>query len=203
MDYAIDTVFGKLICRTDADGIALQIGRRRHAARWVEVTAAALVVFPNSSEDSAVPSDVWGKLGEGLPGLGRLMDINTFMAENYRQVILARGPLARRAIRAPLPMDDPAAQALVAEIQQRLGDRWQQEVAIADHYQALGIKRQWWAIPASILFLIALGYTVAFACAGFTTLAEGDFNLPLPAWIGMGVWLALIGAILFVYRRMK
>ena len=104
-------------------------------------------------------------------------------------------------VRVPLPLDDPDAQNLVHTVQLALGGRWVGEVSIADHYKALGVKRPWWTVPASLLFLVGLGYVIVFACVGFTSLAEGNLNLPPALWVGMVAWLLIVGSIAWLYRR--
>jgi hypothetical protein len=201
MTQQIETVFGTLHWDADDAGVEFEIGGRRQAARWEEITRAALVRTGNPETESGVPADVMEEIGKGLPGLGRLTNINARMAENYRQLVLARGRSARRAIRVPIPVDDAGAQDLIGMIRQHLGDRWQQETDMANHYRALGIQRPWWAIPVSILFIVGLGYIVAFACTGFSSLAEGNFHLPPLLWVGMAIWLIIMAGIAFLYRR--
>jgi hypothetical protein len=201
MTQQIETVFGTLLWHTDEEGVEFEIRGRRQVARWEEITGAALVRTSNAEKESGVPTEVMEEIGQGLPGLGRLMGVNVHMAENYRQLVLARGRSARRAIRMPVPVDDPGAHELVQRIEQRLGDRWKLETDMANHYQALGIHRPWWTIPVSILFIVGLGYIVAFACAGFSALSEGNLDLPPLIWIGMATWLIIVGGIVFLYRR--
>ena len=197
----IETFLGPLSWQADEVGIRFEIGGKRDEARWDEITAAALVRTDSAAADSYVLDDVWQGLGRGLPGLGKLIGVNAYMAENYWQLVLAKGTDQKRAIRMPLPMDDAGTHSLVEGLKQRLGIRWRGETTMGDHYKTLDMKQPRWTIPVSILFIIGLGYIVAFACMGFTSLAEGNFSLPTLVWAGMVVWLAIVGGIAYLYRR--
>ena len=74
-----------------------------------------------------------------LPGLRRLTKIRDRLAEDYVQLILARGRSSFKAIRVPLPKENPDARLLVQEVQRNLEERWVEELPIEQHMKALGL----------------------------------------------------------------
>jgi hypothetical protein len=202
MPIRVETVLGPLTWQSDQTGFEVTFPGRTARCQWDEITAAGLVESAMPMARAGVPAPVLGGLGKYLPGLGQLTRINEHLAENYRTLVLARGPNHTRAIRIPLPLADEEAAELAHEVHQRLADRWVGDIEIGDSYQRLGLRQPWWTIPFSILFFIALGLTMSLTCVGVTAIFEGSFNLPLAVWIGMAVWFILIGSIIFLYRRL-
>lgn len=195
-------MLGPLTWQSDQIGFEVTFPGRTARGQWDEITAAGLVESAMPMARAGVPAPVLGGMGKYLPGLGQLTRINEHLAENYRTLVLARGPDQARAIRIPLPLDDEEAAHLVRETYQCLADRWVGDIEIGDSYQRLGLRQPWWTIPFSILFFVALGLTMSLTCVGVTAISEGSFNLPLVVWIGMAVWLILIGSIIYLYRRL-
>jgi hypothetical protein len=206
MTYTIETMLGQLSWDADDESLKVSFRGRDTRALWREVTAAGLVESAMAFSETSTPPALFSQLSRFLPGVGKLADINENLAENYRTLTLARGSADSRAVRLPLPFEDEAAAALVDEVQQRVGSRWAGEIALGESYRRLGLARPWWTIPVTLVYLVALALTLLFACTGFAALGmilQGEpIEIPLPAWIGMGAWLLLIGGILFLYRRM-
>ena len=202
MVMQVDTVLGPLTWESGDTCFEFAFSGRTTRGLWSDITAAGLVETAMPMARAGVPAPVLSGIGKYLPGLGQLTQINEHLAENYRTLALARGPAHQRAIRIPLPLADDKAARLAQEIHERLADRWVGDIEIGDSYQRLGIRQPWWTIPVSILFLIALGLTVAMTCMGFTAIFDGSFDLPPAIWAGMALWLILIGSIVYLYRRL-
>jgi len=205
MRRLFDTVVGAVRWQVDDVGPEVATGSKKPGRiAWDSITAAGLVQMQVAASQRDVPGKVLDGLGEGLPGLDRLLHINDSMAEEYRQLVLARGAAFSRAVRILIQIGDAEAMALVDEVRMRLGSRWKGDLSVSkSHHKELGMRLPWWTAPASVMFMVGLGYTVLFACAGFSALQEGTFDLPPVIWIGMAVWLALMGLIAFAYRRMR
>ncbi|MEJ2208387.1 MAG: hypothetical protein P8129_05045 [Anaerolineae bacterium] len=175
--------------------LTVSVRRRTRRLGWTEVTAAGLVHLPDPDVPAGMPLNL-------LPGLGKLVDLNRREAQELRQLVLARGPSSFRALRIPIPVDEPGAMALVTAVQTKLGDRWIGEVAMEDHQAALGLSTPWWFYPLFGLGFVAFGLTILLAIGAFESLSSGQVTgVPPLAWVALLLWVILVGGILFLYRR--
>jgi hypothetical protein len=200
MDNEYNTPFGRITWESDSEGLQVRLKQRRHRILWKEITRAGLVKFSESGTPEGMQADI-------LPGLDRLFDLNKITSENLHQLVLARGKAQSRALRIPIPTGDPNAQALVEKVEQQVGARWVGEVSMAGHMKALGIGVPWWFYPLFVVGFILFGYMIILAIGAFAGLESFSLSeiadVPMIAWIALGIWLVIIGYIFLVYRRMR
>lgn len=179
----------------DQDGIRIIRRRRIMLLRWQEISRAGLVSFSPPNLPPDFPA-------QAMPGLNRVFDLNQRLAGQYAQLVLARGKSVFRAVRVPIPADQPAAAALVDEVCLHLAGRWIGRVPMEKQRQALGLSNPWWYYPVLIAGLAVFGLIVLLAAGAFEALATGSLaDVPLIAWLALLGWLVIVGAILFLYRR--
>jgi len=107
---------------------------------------------------------------ELLPGLGRLAATSRKMMQAHRLLVLAqaRARGRPRAFLVSLPVDDPNAEALLAEVKRRLGSRWRgEDWELKALKQDLGATYPRWYWPAGLLFALLLAAVSVFAIAGW------------------------------------
>jgi hypothetical protein len=189
------TVAGNVCWEADADGLTIRVRNRSRKLRWREVTAAGLVQLPGAAVPADMPTSI-------LPGLGKLVDLDRRLAREQRQLVLARGGSTFRAVRIPIPLDEPEAKALVEMVRGHVGDRWIGELPMAEHQRALGLSIPWWFYPLFAVGFVAFGLTILLAIGAFQALSTGDVaGVPPLAWLALVFWGVLAGGILFVYRN--
>lgn len=190
-----DTIAGTVTWESGADGLLITRTRRVVRLRWQEISRAGLVSFDRPNPPPDFPAQT-------LPGLGGLFTLNTRLAGEYRQLVLARGKSAFSAVRVPIPTAEPQAAALVEEVRRHLGGRWAGELPMARHSQALGMGNPWWYYPLLFLGLTVFGLAILLAAGAFPAIASGSVaDVPLLAWLALLVWLLMTGVILFLYRK--
>jgi hypothetical protein len=186
---------GDVDWEADTQGLTIRFRNRTRQLRWREITAAGLVHFPGPD----VPTDMPTRI---LPGLGRLVDLDRRLAREQRQLVLARGRSTFRAVRIPIPLDEPEAAALVQAVRRHLADQWAGEMSLEEHQRALGLSTPWWFYPLFAVGFVAFGLIILLAIGAFQSLTSGDLaGVPVLAWIALAFWAVLVGGILFVYRR--
>lgn len=188
------TIAGRARWSADADGLDLTAGRRRWRLRWAEITRAGLIHLPAPDLQAGFPTRI-------LPGLGRLFAIGRSLERDYRQLALARGRSSWRMVRVAVPLGDPEANALVEEVAGRLGSRWVGEIPMASHYRALGVAYPWLVIPLFVILLVGAIPGFILAAGTFIALQQGKLGeIPPAGWAALAVWLAILGAIFYIYR---
>jgi hypothetical protein len=189
------TAVGSVSWEADAQGLKVTFRNRTRQLRWPEITAAGLVHFSELDASAGMPTQI-------LPGLGKLFALNRWLAREQRQLVLARGRSTFRAVRIPIPVEEPKAMALVEQVRQAVGDRWIGEVSIQDHQSALGLSTPWWFYPLFGLGMAVFGLTIVLAIGAFQALSDGQVaGVPPLAWVALLFWVVLVGGILLLYRR--
>ena len=191
------TAAGRVDWQADAAGLKLTFRKRTRQMRWADITAAGLVYFSDPDVPRDMPTDL-------LPGLGKLLDLNHWLVREQRQLVLARGHSTFRAVRVPIPAQDPKALALVETVRQNLGSRWVGAVSIQDHQSALGLSTPWWFYLLFGFGFVAFGLMILLAIGAFEALSSGQVSgVPPVAWLALLFWVILVGGILFLYRRRR
>jgi hypothetical protein len=189
------TAVGSVGWEADATGLQIAFHNRTRHLQWTEVTAAALVHFSSPDASAGIPTNM-------LPGLGNLFALNRWLAREQGQLVLARGRSTFRAMRIPIPLEEPGAMALVRETQRYLDQRWIGELPFADHQVAMGMSTPWWFYLLFGLGFVTFGLTILLAIGAFQGLTSGDLaGVPAVAWIALLFWVILVGSVLFIYRR--
>jgi len=197
MSNQFATAVGSVSWEADAQGLKVTFRQRTRQLRWLEITAAGLVHFSEPDSSTGMPTQI-------LPGLGKLFALDRWLAREQRQLVLARGRSTFRALRIPIPVQEPAAMALVEQVRQTLGEKWIGEVSMQDHQSALGLSTPWWFYPLFGLGMAAFGLTILLAIGAFQALSSGQVaEVPPLAWVALLFWVALAGGILLLYRRRK
>ena len=161
-------------------------------ACWSEITRAGIVEYPNQRMPENFPYAI-------LPGLRRLIGIRDSLAEDYVQLVLARGRSPFKALRVPLPKENPDARLLVEEVKRNLGERWIGELPLEQHMKALGLRYQWWFHPAFAVGFIFFGFMLFLAMGAYGAVTSGRLDqVPLIAWIALLLW---VGVVLWILAR--
>jgi hypothetical protein len=194
MQGEFPTVAGTARWSSSDAGLEIEIRGRVRTLGWQEVTRAGLVQLPGEGPPSDFPVQM-------LPGLGRLFQLNRTLAQEYRQLVLARGRSSRRMFRMPVPVDEPDAMALVEEVRRHVEERWVGEVPMKEHYKALGVRYPWLVIPLYIAGLIVSIPLCLMSSGAYLALQRGGVaEVPPVAWLVLVLWLILIGWIFYMYR---
>jgi hypothetical protein len=131
MTGTFDTALGPVCWTSDDAGLELTIGSHELCCLWPEITAAGLLQGQVPAAAAGAPSQGLGESG-GPPRPGRMLRLKHTTVVTYRQLVLALGSSYRDAARIPIPMEDPEAMALVAEVRSRVGARWRGQFTILD-----------------------------------------------------------------------
>ncbi|HBY93768.1 MAG TPA: hypothetical protein DEP84_07320 [Chloroflexi bacterium] len=195
MGGEFETAFGRVRWEVDEDGLWITHSRRVRQVHWQEITRAGLVRLSDPNVPDNFPTQI-------LPGLGTLFDLNRSLAEDYQQLVLARGRSPFRAYRVPIPIAKASALALVEEVRKRVGERWVGEISMAGHTRALGLSNPWWFYPIFVMSFLGVGLLVLLAGGAYTALTTGSLaDVPLVAWLALVLWLVLVGLLFFLLRR--
>lgn len=195
MDGEFGTIAGIVTWESDADGLLIIRKRGPLRLRWQEISRAGLVSFDRPHPPPDFPAQT-------LPGLGQLFTLNARLANEYRQLVLARGPSAFSAVRVPIPTGEPEAAALVEEVRHRLADRWAGELPMAHHSRAMGMGNPWWYYPLLLAGLAVFGLAIVLAAGAFPAITGGSLaEVPPLAWLALLAWLLITGMLIYLYRK--
>lgn len=186
----------------DDEGLRIASRRLRREAPWQTLTGGGLVRMRSIELEAMGPEAM-----ELLPGLGRLAAASRKMTQAHRLLVLAQarargGP---RAFLVSIPIDDPNAEALIAEVKRRLGARWRgEDWELTALKKDLGASYPRWYWLAGLLFALFVAAVSLSAIAGWGALTSQDADLGglQPWWLaGLAVWLAFVAWLFFLARR--
>jgi len=186
----------------DDEGVRIASRRLRREAPWKTLTGGGLVRTRNIEFEAMGPEAM--KL---LPGLGRLAAASRKLTEAHRLLVLAqaRAHGRPRAFLVSIPVDDPNAEVLLAEVKRRLGSRWRgEDWELEALRKDLGASYPRWYWPAGLLFALFVAAVSLSAIAGWGALTSQDADLGRlqPWWLaGLAVWLAFVALLFFLARR--
>ncbi len=165
-------------------------------ASWLEISCAGLVGYPNVRMPENFPYEI-------LPGFRRLVETRDNLARNYLQLVLARGKSPFRAIRVPIPKENPDAKLLVDEVQRNLGERWLGDLPWNQYMKPLGLRNPWWFLPVFIAGFIVVGFLLLLAMGAYEGILSGRFyQVPFIAWIALILWIVLVIWLLTKLRKL-
>jgi hypothetical protein len=185
----------------DEEGLRLASRRLRREAPWNTLTGGGLV-RARTIEFEAMGAEAL----ELLPGLGRLAAASRKMTDAHRLLVLAqaRARGRPRAFLVSIPVDDPNAEALLAEVKRRLGSRWRgEDWELSALKRDLGASYPRWYWPAGLLFALFIAAVSVPAIAGWGALTqEADLDRLRAWWLaGLAGWLVVVALLFFVTRR--
>ncbi len=184
---------------TDSAGITFQIAGRTVHRDWDQITGAGLATHPGGNVTLPVDSiELPGGRRvpfEIVPFGGRLLGLSNELAASHRALLLGDGGTG---FQVSLPVDDPGTEALLAELRERLGSRWRDEVQEMKILRRdLGMRTTWPGRLLGLMFVILVGVGGLLAIAAWAGVKaaweEGDFSLLQPVTlIALALWVVTV-----------
>jgi hypothetical protein len=116
----------------------------------------------------------------------------------------ARARGRARVVLLPIPVDDPSADLLLAEVKRRLGPRWLgEDFELKELKRELGASYPRWYWATGLLFVLFTAAATITAIAGWGQLTSENAGLGGLQWwwlVGLAVWIGFVALILFLVR---
>lgn len=177
--YSFLSAIGEIAWSADENEIVLVMAAREHRLVFAQISGAGVALLPAGDSEDASPTP---------------------------HLLVAPGEEANYLLRIPLPADQSDAAALEELLRNRLRERWIDDLTAENYRQRLmpaaTSPLPAWALPAAILAFVGLSALLLSVCVIFSL--AGSANWRIFGWqsiAGFILWLAIVGAALYAYRR--
>jgi hypothetical protein len=140
--YEWQALLGPVTVELDDEGIRYRSHLASGRRRWDGLTGGA-ISRPAQARETAPTMELFGDLNRLFSVTPKAPSMSDAEAATWRLLVLSSRRFFGALVQLPWRAGDPQAEALIAEVAARMGDRWHGEVKPAQLRKVLGVRSLW------------------------------------------------------------